>query len=94
MLMTTKDWIQYFTAVAMILSGIALAFLSFAVNGGDIAEGVLWYVAQALTYAGGIFGVSVYFRTKLGDLESDAMRKNQQQNQKVSENDEDQGEQT
>ena len=68
--MTTKDWIQYSTAIAMILSGIILAFLSFFKNAGDISEGVLWYVAQALTYAGGIFGVSIYFKTKLGDFES------------------------
>lgn len=54
----------------MILSGIILAFLSFYHNDGDIAEGVLWYIAQALTYAGGIFGVSIYFKTKLGDFES------------------------
>lgn len=54
----------------MIVSGIILAFLSFFKNDGDIGQGVLWYVAQALTYAGSIFGVSVYFRTKLGDLRS------------------------
>ena len=54
----------------MILSGIVLAFLSFFWNEGTISEGVLWYVAQALTYAGGIFGVSIYFKTKLGDFES------------------------
>ena len=72
--MTTKDWIQYSTAIAMIVSGIALAFLSFFKNNGDISEGVLWYVAQALTYAGGIFGVSIYFRTKLGDFESRTKR--------------------
>lgn len=54
----------------MIVSGIILAFLSFFHNNGDISEGVLWYIAQALTYAGGIFGVSIYFRTKLGDYES------------------------
>ena len=69
-LMTKKDWIQYGTAIAMIVSGIVLAFLSFFKNEGDISEGVLWYVAQALTYAGGIFGVSIYFKTKLGDFES------------------------
>ena len=68
--MTTKDWIQYSTAIAMILSGIILAFMSFFRNDGNISEGVLWYVAQALTYAGGIFGVSIYFKTKLGDFES------------------------
>lgn len=68
--MNTKDWIQYGSAIAMILSGIVLAFLSFFWNEGTISEGVLWYVAQALTYAGGIFGVSIYFKTKLGDFES------------------------
>ena len=66
----TKDWIQYGSAVGMIVSGIVLAFMSFFRNDGDISEGVLWYVAQALTYAGGIFGVSIYFKTKLGDFES------------------------
>ena len=47
--MTTKDWIQYSTAIAMILSGIILAFMSFFRNDGNSSEGVLWYVAQALT---------------------------------------------
>lgn len=65
--MTTnsKEWIQYSTASLMIVSGVVLTFISFFVN-GDVTEGVLWYMAQALTYAGGIFGVSIYFRTKLG----------------------------
>ncbi len=60
----------------MIVSGIILAFLSFFKNDGDIGQGVLWYVAQALTYAGSIFGVSVYFRTKLGDLKSNINKEN------------------
>ena len=67
--METKDKIQYATAIGMIVSG---AFMSFFVNGGDIPDGVLWYVAQALTYAGGIFGVSIYFKTKIGELQSKA----------------------
>ena len=53
------------TASLMIVSGVVLTFISFFVN-GDVTEGVLWYMAQALTYAGGIFGVSIYFKTKLG----------------------------
>lgn len=70
--MTTnsKEIIQYGSAIAMVVSGIILAFLSFFLNGYDIAEGVLWYIAQALTYAGAIFGVSIYFKTKLGEFES------------------------
>ncbi|MBR5653070.1 MAG: hypothetical protein IKX22_03210 [Prevotella sp.] len=70
--MTTnsKEIIQYGSAIAMVVSGIILAFLSFFLNGYDIAEGVLWYIAQALTYAGAIFGVSIYFKSKLGEFES------------------------
>ena len=65
----TKDWIQYSTAIAMIVSAIIIAFVAFILT-ANIASGVLIYVAQALCYAGGIFGVSIYFRTKLGEFES------------------------
>lgn len=65
----TKDWIQYSTAIAMITSAIVMAFMAFIVT-SNIASGVLIYVAQALCYAAGIFGVSIYFRTKLGEFES------------------------
>lgn len=68
----TKEWIQYSSAILMILSGIFLAFLSFFFNNYNITNGILWYIAQALVYAGGIFGVSLYFRTKIGDFESRA----------------------
>ena len=71
--MTTKDWIQYGSAILMIVSGVVLTFISYFDN-GDVTDGVLWYMAQALTYAGAIFGVSVYFRTKLGDFESRTKR--------------------
>ena len=64
----TKEWIQYGTATLMIVSGVVLTFLSFFIN-GDVVDGVLWYMAQSLTYAGAIFGVSIYFRTKLGETE-------------------------
>jgi len=81
-----KDLLQYGTAVTMVLSGIVLAFLSFFHNNGDITEGVLWYVAQALTYAGSIFGVSIYFHNKLGDFES---RAKEQINQYLHQHDHD-----
>ena len=68
--MTTKDWIQYGSAILMIVSGVVLTFISYFDN-GDVTDGVLWYMAQALTYAGGIFGVSIYFKTKLGSSVSE-----------------------
>lgn len=71
----TKDWIQYGTAIAMIVSGVTLSFLSFFLNEYNIADGVLWYVAQALVYAGSIFGVNIYIRTKYGEAESKIVNK-------------------
>lgn len=67
----TKEWIQYSTAIVMVASAIVLAFLSFFIT-STIASGVLWYISEALVYAGSIFGISIYFKTKLGDFESKA----------------------
>ena len=53
----------------MIVSGIVLTFLCYF-QFGEIKEGVLWYMGQALTYAGAIFGVSIYFKNKLGAFEN------------------------
>jgi hypothetical protein len=39
---------------------------------------VLIYIAQALCYAGGIFGVSIYFKNKMGEFESNAKEKIQE----------------
>lgn len=69
-----KEWIQYCTAISMVISGMILAFLSFFFNNFDIANGILVYIAQALVYAGGVFGVSLYFKTRMGELESKASR--------------------
>ena len=46
-------------AVLLILSSIALAFLQ-AVQIGDIANGVLIYIAQAFMLAGALFGLDYY----------------------------------
>lgn len=62
----TKDWIQYSTAMAMIASAIILTFVSFF-SLWLIESSVLWYVAQSLAYAGGIFGVTIYVRSKMGE---------------------------
>ena len=65
----TKEWIQYGSAITMIVSGVVLAFVSFFTK-NDVTEGVLLYLAQALTFAGGVFGLNIYFRTKLGVAET------------------------
>lgn len=70
--MTTnvREGLQYSTAIGMVVSGVVLAFLSFFLNSYVISDGVLWYISQALVYSGAIFGVNIYFKTKLGNFES------------------------
>lgn len=46
-------------AVLLIVSSIALAFLQ-AIQIGDIANGVLIYIAQAFMLAGALFGLDYY----------------------------------
>lgn len=67
-----KDQIQYIIAIVLFLSGIIIAFISFLIT-FNIASGVLIYIAQAFIAGGSIFGVSIYFRTKLGEFQSKAM---------------------
>ena len=50
----------------MLLSGIALSVAGFVVyHVGEISDSVLWYVSQALIYAGSVFGVTVYIDRQL-----------------------------
>ena len=68
-----KDKIAYIIAMVMIASGILIAFLSFFLNAFNIATGVLIYIAQCFTVGGSIIGVSIYFKTKLGEFQSKSM---------------------
>lgn len=47
------------SAVLLIVSSIALAFIQ-ALTYGDIANGVLIYIAQAFMLAGALFGLDYY----------------------------------
>ena len=59
-------------AIVLIASGIAMAFISFFLNAYNIASGTLIYISQCFIMAGGIFGISVYFRNKLGEFKANA----------------------
>lgn len=54
--MSTKSKIQYASAVLLIISSIVLAFCQVFMA-GDIANGVLIYIAQAFLLAASIFGL-------------------------------------
>lgn len=57
--MNNSETYKLACAVVLILSSIALAFLQ-AVQIGDIANGVLIYIAQAFMLAGALFGLDYY----------------------------------
>ena len=69
MQVTTKEKIQYGTAVGMLLVGSGLAIADFVVLNGHIDDSILWLFAQCLIYAGSIFGVSVYITDRFKRIE-------------------------
>ena len=64
--MKEKSYKGVVGALMMLMSGIALSVAGFVVDPvGDISDSVLWYVSQALIYAGSVFGVTVYIDRQL-----------------------------
>lgn len=57
--MTAKSKTQYFMAVLLIVSSIAIAFYQ-VLDINDVANGTLMYIAQAFLLAGSIFGLDYY----------------------------------
>lgn len=66
----TKDWMQHLSAVALIASAIALAFVSFLTT-KDIGAGPLTYIGEALSAALGLFGISIYVVNKVSDMKNE-----------------------
>lgn len=66
--LSIKDKVSYYTAFALIGSGIVIAFLSFFLNAFNIASGVLIYIAQCFVIGGSLVGANVYFRSKWVEL--------------------------
>ncbi|MDD6732670.1 MAG: hypothetical protein PUE17_08530 [Bacteroidales bacterium] len=67
--LNSHSWLAEASAVVMLLSGVVLTYLSFFLGGrGEVADSVLYYMAQCLVYAGSIFGVSVYMRRSMVEI--------------------------
>lgn len=72
--MTKEDRTKYqvYSALAMLLAGVALSVAGFLVPPvGEISDSVLWFFAQCLIYAGSIFGVSIYVQSKFSELKDE-----------------------
>ena len=66
----TKDWIQYPSAIALILSAIVLVFTSFLTI-ERVAEGVNTYVGIAISGGLAIFGVAAYFVDRVSQFKTE-----------------------
>jgi len=57
----TKDSLGVISACVMLIFGITLTAIGFAIAPlGEVSDSVLWILGQSLIYAGGIFGVAAY----------------------------------
>lgn len=77
--MTKEDRTKYqvYSALAMLLAGVALSVAGFLVPPvGEISDSVLWFFAQCLIYAGSIFGVSIYVQSKFSELKDEINKRN------------------
>ena len=55
----------------MLIGGLALSVAGFITSPvGQIHESVLGVLAECMIYAGSIFGVTIYFNSRLSDLKS------------------------
>lgn len=66
----TRTDFQVWSAIAMLVAGVALTVAGFIVPPlGEISDSVLWFFAQCLIYAGSIFGVSIYVQSKFTEIQ-------------------------
>lgn len=64
-----KDITQYVCSVGALVGGMALCYINFLTQ-GDITNGVLGMMGMCLSYSGAIFGVSVWVRGKVTEVET------------------------
>lgn len=60
----TKDWLQYASAILMIISAIALAFWSFA-ELSEVHQTVIAYVGEAIAFAAAVYGIALYAKNEI-----------------------------
>ena len=78
----TKEDIQVWTAVGMLIAGVAMSFIGFFVEPlGIIHDSVLWFFAQCLVYAGSIFGVYIYVNGRVHNALKDFTERNKEDDQ-------------
>lgn len=78
----TREDIQVWTAVGMLIAGVSLSVAGFLVEPlGIIHDSVLWFFAQCLVYAGSIFGVYIYVNGRVHNALKDFTERNKEDDQ-------------
>lgn len=60
----TKDWLQYSSALAMLVSAIAIAIWSFS-ELSEVHSSVLAYVGEAIAFCAAVFGIALYAKNEV-----------------------------
>ena len=81
----TKENIQYGTALIGLLTGVILCFLSFFLNNYNINGSVLGYLGEWIIFTSGVFGFSLYIKTKFLEAESKMDKKIEDEFDKIKE---------
>lgn len=72
----TKEAAAVISAMAMLTFGAALALVGFIVEPlGQIHDSVLYVLGQCLIYAGSIFGIGIYAKKRIDEMEIDLRRR-------------------
>lgn len=67
-----KEKAAIVTAIAAFVVGWGLTIAGFIVPPmGEIADGVLWVLGQALIYAASVFGITSYFNSETRKMKRD-----------------------
>ena len=82
-----KEKAAIVTAIAAFVVGWGLTIAGFIVQPvGEIADGVLWVLGQALIYAASVFGITSYFSSETRRMKRDISEFVQRSIEKQSEN--------
>lgn len=78
----TKETLAVISACTMLLFGIALTAIGFALDpAGEIHDSVLWVLGQSLIYAGAVFGIAAYTKglvdKRVGEWRDEVRRQRQ-----------------
>ena len=69
----TKDWIQYGSAIALIVSAILIACASIIYT-MDIGAGALTYIGEAISGALAIFGITAYAIARIKETKDEILK--------------------